>query len=447
MQSTRTSKLQAVLLIALTTIVANVFAQTSNPNATQGIRASLTVDRSQAYVKEQVLVTVKSAIPVNAFNLTSSKLAVEGVELVSLHRKEYTERFEGKPWQVEERVFALFGNQPGTVVIPAQRFRATLPVSSGVGDTRRNPELTATVPAQKILVEPAPVSAAEWLVATEVTMSSQWGGPVDSPGDARLTVGQPATRHLTIEIKGQHPAAITPVDATLPDSVQAYPDQPKLEILPDPGGLGGSLLQSTALVASRTGRITLPERSIRWWHSDEKKWRISTLAAERINVVAGSSDGVRSNSSTGNHQFIVAGLTGLILLLTALLATLMMRLNQFPGTHADTRARAADTEPEAWSTLMSALATRDLAKVRSSLLDWHGCFDTTSSSTRLEQLIATHTSLAGPLEGMEQKLYRSDSAAADVDLDALRVALNKLRMRMKSHTDDSQSGSSLYPPG
>jgi len=446
MRSMRASQFQRFLLIALSTIATNGFAQTGEPEVPEGIRASMTVDRSQAYVKEQILLTIKSAIPVNAFNLTSSKLAVEGVELVSLHRKEYTERFAGKPWQVEERLFALFGNQPGTVVIPAQRFRATLPVSTGASDKRRNPELTQTVPAQTVLVTPAPVSAADWLVATDVTISSQWSTPAALSGDARLRVGEPATRQLTIAIKGQHPAAITPVNATPPDAIQAYPDLPRLEILPTPDGLNGSLLQSTALVATRTGSITLPERSIRWWHSDAKQWRISTLAAERIDVVAGSSDGANGNRSASNHRFVIAALIGIILLLTALIATLMMRLNRIAHSQAGTRIHPPDTEAEAWSSLMSALATRNLAKIRSSLLDWHSCFDASSSATRLDQLVAVHASLARPLSDIDQTLYQSNGAGADVDLAELRAALIKLRNRTKSQPYDPPPGPSLYPP-
>lgn len=434
-----------LLFFCLSLLLQPGFGQDTADASHGRLRASLSLDRSDAYIKEQILLTLTTAIPHDAFNLTHSKLEIDNVELVSLHRKEYTDNLDGTEWQIVEQRFAIFANAPGTVVIPEMRFRATLPVATQDRGGTGNPQLSATLAEQQLRIKAAPESASDWLSATDVSLTSRWSATNDPSKPVQLRRGEPQTRHISVEIKNQHPAAIATIKPTIPESIQSYPDQPGFEIRPSETGLNGTMTQPTVLVASQIGNFVLPELSLRWWHSGERVWKVSTLGREEIEVIAGAAGIESGNLRSAPYRYATLVLSSLLILLTALVVGLMIRLNRYSQLSRLAGPSQPISEPAAWARLRAALTSGNLNNIRSATIQWHRVLIPSSKLSRLDQLATDDSILQTLLGDIDRSLYHSPETKMDVDLAKLKVALIKLRRREKSRTVSHSKRSALYP--
>jgi hypothetical protein len=64
---------------------------------------------------------------------------------------------------------------------------------------------------------------------------------------------------LIVRADGNASSAIPPLAVALPDSLKAYPEPAKLSETQTRGGIVGTRTESTSLVATQPGDITLPE--------------------------------------------------------------------------------------------------------------------------------------------------------------------------------------------
>ncbi|WP_415755793.1 BatD family protein [Pseudomonas leptonychotis] len=253
------------------------------------IDASL--DQESVYVQAQTVLTLRIYHSVSLYDdssLTPLDMPQARVEALGEPRT-YEKDINGVRHGVIELRYAIFPQESGELLIPAQAFTATAvdrsssnaynPFGPRPGKVVRvrSPEIPLTVKAK-----PASYPAdAPWLPAQALTLSEVWS---PQPEDAR--VGDSLTRSLLLEVQGLASAQLPPLPATQVSGLRRYPDQPQLTNQASDNGLIGSREEREALVANREGLIVLPAVEVLWWNTKTDQLEHSSLPARDLQVAA-----------------------------------------------------------------------------------------------------------------------------------------------------------------
>lgn len=241
---------------------------------------------NKVWVQSQVLYKVKLLTRLNFLQASLSEPEPVGIEAVvqklGEDRNYETER-DGVLYRVFERDYLIFPQQSGQLKIPPVRFTAQVadggrrsldPFNQRTRQIRRSSE--------EINIEVLPAAESEgrsWLPARELQLEDDWQNP------PRLTVGEPATRTITLSAMGVPAAQLPALKIDVPDGFRSYPDQPKREDRLKENGVLGILQEKLALVPTRPGTLRLPEIKIDWWDLDDERWHQARLPALDVEVL------------------------------------------------------------------------------------------------------------------------------------------------------------------
>ncbi len=240
------------------------------------------VDNTEVYVQEQIILTITLQQAINLDNRAISELDIGDTYTEPLEQKTYQRRVGGRLWQITEIRYALFPQQSGALEIPSVSFsgRELLPGRSLLG-ARLGRRIALQSQAIRITVKPAPADfpGDVWLPARDIQLTSQWSSPPE-----RLTIGDSSTRTIEMRAEGLQGSQLPPLsslmDGVARPGLKFYPDQETIEQREISTGIEGYRLQSEALVATTTGSWTLPEVVIPWWNT-----RTDTLEYARLPAV------------------------------------------------------------------------------------------------------------------------------------------------------------------
>ncbi len=245
------------------------------------------IDKSSAYVQEQVIVTYRLFYNRNVDNLEKPNLDLPAARVQELPRVEYQRTIGHTAYGVAEFKYAIFPDASGTLVIPDAVWTVRTNDMPNVGRfgfsggryqvyRPRTEELTLEVKSR-----PAEYPANQpWLPASEVSISEDW-----SRSPEHFTQGEPLTRTITIEAEGARSEQLPPVVVASKDGdFRFYPDQPQQDNQVNARGVRGVRKESTAIVPSQSGALTLPEVSVTWWDTNKQQVRVATLPARSIQV-------------------------------------------------------------------------------------------------------------------------------------------------------------------
>ncbi|WP_425914434.1 BatD family protein [Pseudomonas sp. GWSMS-1] len=253
------------------------------------IDASL--DQESVYVQAQTVLTLRIYHSVSLYDDSSlSPLEMPQARVEPLGEpRTYEKDINGIRHGVIELRYAIFPQESGELLIPAQAFSATAvdrassntynPFGPRPGKVVRvkSPEIPLQVKAK-----PASYPAdAPWLPARAVSLSEVWS---PQPDEAR--VGDSLTRSLLLKAEGLASAQLPPLPATQVSGLRRYPDQPQLANQASDNGLIGSREEREALVASREGVIALPAIEVLWWNTTTDQLERSNLPARTLQVAA-----------------------------------------------------------------------------------------------------------------------------------------------------------------
>ena len=253
------------------------------------IDASL--DQESVYVQAQTVLTLRIYHSVSLYDDSSlSPLDMPQARVEPLGEpRTYEKDINGIRHGVIELRYAIFPQESGELLIPAQAFSATAvdrassntynPFGPRPGKVVRvkSPEIPLQVKAK-----PASYPAdAPWLPARDVSLSEVWS---PQPDEAR--VGDSLTRSLLLKAEGLASAQLPPLPATQVNGLRRYPDQPQLANQASDNGLIGSREEREALVANREGAIALPAIEVLWWNTATDKLERSNLPARTLQVAA-----------------------------------------------------------------------------------------------------------------------------------------------------------------
>lgn len=244
------------------------------------------VEPEHVVIQQQILYKVRLLHRVDLMKGSLSDPQPTGVEAVVQKLgddRKFQTRRGGRLYQVIERDYAIFPQAAGTLRIPPLQFDGVTAGASSRFDPfgRRGERVRRHAPALQVEVTPPPADRAgrPWLPASALRLNDDWQGKT-----VQLTVGEPATRTLTVEAEGLQAAQLPDLQVDAPDGFKVYPDRPDREDHSDNTGITGVLQQKIALVPTRPGNYRLPAIEFAWWDVTARQWRQARFEPVDIEV-------------------------------------------------------------------------------------------------------------------------------------------------------------------
>lgn len=449
------------------------------------IRIDTLVNQQNPYVQQQVMLTLRltldAGLALNGGNM--EPLNVKDALVLQLDENKYQTNEQGKLLNVIENRYLIYPQISGELVIPALLFQ--LDVGSGnnrwdmrlFGGSRGNlMRLRSDEKILQVQAIPQDPRAQPWLPAEEITLEEHWSNSPD-----QLRVGEPVTRTLRLHAKGLSAAQIPPLPTqslAAQQGLSSYQDQAQTEEQKTSEGITGTRIETTAIVANRSGSYELPAVKINWWDTRSGQFKTAELPARRLRV-SGIDGQHRDDSSSDSDELpappqthnpeattpVPSETTGssaapipnwlyvalaTSLLLNLLLLALYLRARRSGGHYSavmdafnkrtQSAQQQAESEKAAWQQLRQTLAEGDNTQLRNALLYWGQQHLPNSGITNLERLgqAFSNSELHQQLLALDNSLYGKNSTGPD------RNALKAILANLRKHPS-KQQGPALKP--
>ena len=289
--------------------------QALNDDRVQPFFLEVEADPHNPYVQSAVRYTVRvfSRVPLQRASLTEPRATNAVLEQLGEDRS-YSAYRAGERYDVIERHYAVFPQRSGKIVIEGPSLSAAVPKPAehrqslaerflghdpfaGFPDFHSMFEEMQPVRAQgreiALDVRPQPPGTTlPWLPAKSLELSESW-----SPESPEFRVGQPITRTITLTARGLTSAQLP--DLNPPDvlGLKVYPDKSTGEDRTAGDDVIATKTIKTALMPTRSGKLTLPETQIAWWDTTRNERRTAQLPAHTIEVLPAPSGTARPSAN------------------------------------------------------------------------------------------------------------------------------------------------------
>ena len=383
------------------------------------------VDQDSTYVQAQILYTEKLYYSVQHDNATLSELKVADAHMVQLGEvRNYNTSINGQLMGVYERRFAIFPDESGELVIPGQKFTASV-INQYNRFSRGRPVSIVSEPIN-IAIKSTPKSYPQspWLPSEQIRISDRWSKTYDE-----WQVGEPVTRTITINAKGLSGSQLPNTALPIVEGLKYYPDQSEHEDQVDVSGVQGTFQQSLAIVPTQSGRITIPEVRIPWWNTKTNKLEYALLPSQTITVAAAEQTAI----TTSNLQTPEANITSvtdintasvnsassgywilatLILLFTNVVTAFLLWQKKSPKAKGPIKEKStSENSKVVLKELKSACKSNDAEHIRSVLKQWT---QLEFQTTRLELLsgLLNDDTMGDAIKALDQFLYQGGNSSS-----------------------------------
>lgn len=411
------------------------------------------VDKSSAYVQEQVLVSYKFYYDLGVTRLEPAAIQVADLQARPLPQAEYTANVGHRTYQVAEFKYVITADKSGEITLPSTTWTAYAqdPSASMFGMRGGKQDIHRLKTDEiRLKIKPKPASypaGVPWLPARALTLDQEWSRKTD-----QLTQGEPVTRTLTINAEGLAAEQLPPIGENLSIAgLKIYPDKPQLDTQTGPNGLSSTRIDSLSVVPNQSGTLEVPAIEITWWDTQADQLRVASLPAQPllINAASQPTANLPSLPTATNPQpdLTPAGSAAAPGWLYALVAGLTLSNCVFIGLWLVARAQAKGakapverkvTTKELWSRVTQALEQQNPKAARDALLLWFQR-EATQPFTNLTEIAqwANDPVLADALKTLDGAIYSSNSRAwqAQTLLDALLTWREKNKSQQATDND------------
>lgn len=270
--------------------VLTIKAAANDPSAPETIFLESFVDTETPYVQSQVKFTVQlyfSETPVNA-SLSEPEFDTGNVILEKLgDDRSYRKNIKGTTYEVVERVYALFPQESGELVIPSLMFRGDIgvPRHGFFSDPFMRQHGKTVVKRSKpitLAIKPIPqaFTGKDWLPAKLVRIEEHWSNDPN-----RINAGEPVTRILKLIAEGLPASQLPLLETEISDEILQYPDQPTFSENYIRSGIKGMREDKIAMIINKADDYELPAIQIPWWNTETETMELAELPARTIAVI------------------------------------------------------------------------------------------------------------------------------------------------------------------
>ena len=264
-------------------LVISVSEPSYSPPGEAEVFVTSDVDFAETYVQAQVLLTIKIYRSVATRQPALREPTISGAEVLSElagDDRSYEAVIDGTPYNVVERVYALYPQESGTIEVSPARFEARV-----LRDGRITGRKVYESEPQSVSVLPIPALPDEypnavWLPARDVTLSEDWSRSANE-----IKAGEPLTRHVTISALGQLETQIPALEPPSAAGINVYPDKPELSRRIESGGIRGERKDQYAMIGVTAGAVLLPALEVPWWNTETATWEVARLPERSINIL------------------------------------------------------------------------------------------------------------------------------------------------------------------
>jgi hypothetical protein len=257
-----------------------------DPNAKSNgeIFIEVSADKKSAFVKEQIILTVKLfyAVALSEGNL-SEPLAKNTIVTQLDKGTTYNTSRDGKNYTVVEKHFALFAEKSGQLDLNPIIFNGRDNTS------RRNFSMFSTGKPVRAVSKPLSIDikpipqtsiGKDWIPASNVQVSQQWTQPP-------YKVGEPITRTITLFIEGLSETQIPNIDLGEIENIRVYPEQPQTQTEKTAQTIKAVKQMKIALIPTQEGSIRIPEYQLEWYNTETNQIELAKLPPISLQVDAG----------------------------------------------------------------------------------------------------------------------------------------------------------------
>lgn len=263
------------------------------------------VNKSAAYIGEQIKLSYRLYYDVNIDNPQADPLNINSVDIQEMPTQQFRRRVDGRLYNVAEFNYLLTASNDGTIVIPSLNWRIRINVGGGQSlfDRFGRYEVEQHRSQEKIVrIKPIPDSYPKdtpWLPAKSFEISQSW-----SQDKNQMAVGVPNTRKIEITAEGLRSAALPALQSDYSDSeLKIYAESPELNDEYNGNGTLASSIQNAAFLINQSGELTIPEIRVAWWNTETDKLEYASVEEQRLSVASQNSSTVDRATSQENNRF------------------------------------------------------------------------------------------------------------------------------------------------
>lgn len=299
-------------------------SQASEKKAVQPLYVEMSAGNTNAFVQSDIPITVRVFDSVGLRGGSLTDPTAEGATFTPTgEQRGFAKTINGRRYLVIEQDYLMRPQRSGTIEVAPVVLNARLPatgrnpmVSQGMQDFMSGSGFDPTVldglldaarPAQirsnpltiEVRARPAEAQEGWFLPARKVTIGDSW-----KPDLKEARVGEALTRTIRLAALGATENQLPPLPVTSVDGTRQYEESSKTRQDQLPDGSTAVLEKTISVVPTRTGTITLPEISVKWWNTATNQQEVVTLPAETFTVLPGA------NGDTGEAPPQPAAATG-----------------------------------------------------------------------------------------------------------------------------------------
>lgn len=287
-------------------------APISNASNKSDIFIETEIDKTQAYVQQQLMYTIRIFTSIDFSARRFSHVGSEDYkdDRVTVVKAEDDKRFGanigGKRYEVIEQKYLIFPQQADKITLPAPKLLAAIGGRRDVFGfnsfrNKRQKQISVSGESVDIDVKPIPqnFSSNWWLPAKDVALSQQWSADLN-----KLKVGEPLTRTITLMAKGANAEQLPDLQLPTLSDAKIYPDKVERTSGFNGEDVIGKSVNKLLIIPGKAGEMIIPETKVIWWDVEQNQQREAVLPAQTLMVKAAELSPENANKKLAQQQVI-----------------------------------------------------------------------------------------------------------------------------------------------
>ncbi len=269
------------------------------------VKVEASLSKRSVYQSESFVYTLKVLHRV-ALESTQPQLSLSNsagdATIDAMPKKEYQEEQNGIRYAVQEWRFFISLNTTGRFTIPSPVIKGELYEQSRSFFRSRGIPFEIEADAVSITVNalPANVGTAT-IVADSLTLTEVPFNKSD------LKVGQPITRKIEIQAKGNKAEQLPAIDIPENNAFNIYKEPSSFNNEEWLGGFAGTRRESFAIIPTVAGKISLPAVSVDWFNATTGQLESSVLPEITLNISPAPVESQANNTAYPNNGLSTPG--------------------------------------------------------------------------------------------------------------------------------------------